>query len=74
MLCRTLKVKNSTLNWTSSYHLTYFVDLHLYVLHTCMILFPSQGFYGQCFGEDRIVVIKDSIPVKKNKLDPKKVW
>ncbi|KAL7988712.1 hypothetical protein Chor_007631 [Crotalus horridus] len=32
-----------------------------------------EGFYGQCFGEDRIVVIKDSIPVKKNKLDPRKM-
>ncbi|KAK9408182.1 dedicator of cytokinesis protein 8 [Crotalus adamanteus] len=33
-----------------------------------------EGFYGQCFGEDRIVVIKDSIPVKKNKLDPRKAY
>ncbi|KAG8130614.1 hypothetical protein E2320_017328 [Naja naja] len=32
-----------------------------------------EGFYGQCFGEDRIVVIKDSIPVEKNKLDPRKM-
>uniref|UniRef100_A0A670ZWY4 Dedicator of cytokinesis 8 n=1 Tax=Pseudonaja textilis TaxID=8673 RepID=A0A670ZWY4_PSETE len=33
-----------------------------------------EGFYGQCFGEDRIVVIKDSIPVEKNKLDPRKAY
>ncbi|ETE67870.1 Dedicator of cytokinesis protein 8, partial [Ophiophagus hannah] len=32
-----------------------------------------EGFYGQCFGEDRIVVIKDSIPVEKSKLDPRKM-
>uniref|UniRef100_A0A8C5RMV5 DOCKER domain-containing protein n=1 Tax=Laticauda laticaudata TaxID=8630 RepID=A0A8C5RMV5_LATLA len=33
-----------------------------------------EGFYGQCFGEDRIVVIKDSVPVEKNKLDPRKAY
>ncbi|XP_034266183.1 dedicator of cytokinesis protein 8 isoform X2 [Pantherophis guttatus] len=33
-----------------------------------------EGFYGQCFGEDRIVVIKDSIPVEKKKLDPRKAY
>uniref|UniRef100_A0A670KBS1 Dedicator of cytokinesis 8 n=1 Tax=Podarcis muralis TaxID=64176 RepID=A0A670KBS1_PODMU len=33
-----------------------------------------EGFYGQCFGEDRIVVIKDSTPVDKSKLDPSKAY
>ncbi|XP_077200985.1 dedicator of cytokinesis protein 8 isoform X3 [Paroedura picta] len=33
-----------------------------------------EGFYGQCFGEDCIVVIKDSTPVDKNKLDPNKAY
>ncbi|XP_034956195.2 dedicator of cytokinesis protein 8 isoform X2 [Zootoca vivipara] len=33
-----------------------------------------EGFYGQCFGEDRIAVIKDSTPVDKSKLDPSKAY
>uniref|UniRef100_A0A8D2Q3G0 Dedicator of cytokinesis 8 n=1 Tax=Varanus komodoensis TaxID=61221 RepID=A0A8D2Q3G0_VARKO len=33
-----------------------------------------EGFYGQCFGEDRVVVIKDSTPVDKSKLDPSKAY
>ncbi|XP_053322371.1 dedicator of cytokinesis protein 8 isoform X2 [Spea bombifrons] len=33
-----------------------------------------EGFYGQCFGEDSVVVIKDSIPVDKSKLDPSKAY
>ncbi|CAH2294063.1 dedicator of cytokinesis 8 isoform X1 [Pelobates cultripes] len=33
-----------------------------------------KGFYGQCFGEDAVVVIKDSIPVDKSKLDPAKAY
>ncbi|XP_053148937.1 dedicator of cytokinesis protein 8 isoform X2 [Hemicordylus capensis] len=33
-----------------------------------------EGFYGQCFGEDRIVVIKDSTPVDKKALDPNKAY
>ncbi|XP_034956196.2 dedicator of cytokinesis protein 8 isoform X3 [Zootoca vivipara] len=34
----------------------------------------NKGFYGQCFGEDRIAVIKDSTPVDKSKLDPSKAY
>ncbi|KAJ7335515.1 hypothetical protein JRQ81_013456, partial [Phrynocephalus forsythii] len=33
-----------------------------------------EGFYGQCFGEDRVIVIKDSTPVDKSKLDPSKAY
>uniref|UniRef100_A0A8C5LM28 Dedicator of cytokinesis 8 n=1 Tax=Leptobrachium leishanense TaxID=445787 RepID=A0A8C5LM28_9ANUR len=33
-----------------------------------------EGFYGQCFGEDAVVVIKDSVPVDKSKLDPAKAY
>ncbi|XP_062985366.1 dedicator of cytokinesis protein 8 [Elgaria multicarinata webbii] len=33
-----------------------------------------EGFYGQCFGEDRVVVIKDSTPVDKSKLEPSKAY
>ncbi|XP_075453556.1 dedicator of cytokinesis protein 8 isoform X2 [Ascaphus truei] len=33
-----------------------------------------EGFYGQCFGEDDLVVIKDSAPVDKTKLDPAKAY
>ncbi|KAI6058179.1 Dedicator of cytokinesis protein 8 [Aix galericulata] len=33
-----------------------------------------EGFYGQCFGEDAVEVIKDSAPVDKSKLDPNKAY
>lgn len=33
-----------------------------------------EGFYGQCFGEDNVEVIKDSAPVDKSKLDPNKAY
>ncbi|KAM8960557.1 dedicator of cytokinesis protein 8 [Pelodytes ibericus] len=33
-----------------------------------------EYFYGQCFGEDAVMVIKDSIPVDKSKLDPAKAY
>ncbi|XP_037228534.1 dedicator of cytokinesis protein 8 [Falco rusticolus] len=33
-----------------------------------------EGFYGQCFGEDAVEVIKDSAPVDKRKLDPSKAY
>ncbi|KAM4809260.1 dedicator of cytokinesis protein 8 [Rhinophrynus dorsalis] len=33
-----------------------------------------EGFYGQCFGEDAVEVIKDSAPVNKSKLDPNKAY
>ncbi|NXF38007.1 DOCK8 protein, partial [Nyctibius bracteatus] len=33
-----------------------------------------EGFYGQCFGEDAVEVIKDSSPVDKRKLDPNKAY
>ncbi|NXI27333.1 DOCK8 protein, partial [Sterrhoptilus dennistouni] len=33
-----------------------------------------EGFYGQCFGEDAVEVIKDSAPVDKRKLDPNKAY
>ncbi|NXD05348.1 DOCK8 protein, partial [Certhia familiaris] len=33
-----------------------------------------EGFYGQCFGEDSVEVIKDSAPVDKRKLDPNKAY
>ncbi|XP_029468971.1 dedicator of cytokinesis protein 8 isoform X2 [Rhinatrema bivittatum] len=33
-----------------------------------------EGFYGQCFGEDAVEVIKDSAPVDKRKLDPTKAY
>ncbi|NWT05972.1 DOCK8 protein, partial [Mionectes macconnelli] len=32
------------------------------------------GFYGQCFGEDAVEVIKDSAPVDRRKLDPNKAY
>ncbi|CAM2114532.1 unnamed protein product [Caretta caretta] len=33
-----------------------------------------EGFYGQCFGEDAVEVIKDSTPVDKSKLHPNKAY
>lgn len=33
-----------------------------------------EAFYGQCFGENAVVVIKDSIPVDERKLDPNKAY
>ncbi|XP_010011214.1 PREDICTED: dedicator of cytokinesis protein 8 [Nestor notabilis] len=33
-----------------------------------------EGFYGQCFGEGAVEVIKDSAPVDKRKLDPNKAY
>ncbi|XP_009581187.1 PREDICTED: dedicator of cytokinesis protein 8, partial [Fulmarus glacialis] len=33
-----------------------------------------EGFYGQCFGEDAVEVIKDSAPVDRRKLDPNKAY
>uniref|UniRef100_UPI00398F3272 dedicator of cytokinesis protein 8 isoform X2 n=1 Tax=Pristiophorus japonicus TaxID=55135 RepID=UPI00398F3272 len=33
-----------------------------------------EAFYGQCFGEDAVEVIKDSSPVEKQKLDPNKAY
>uniref|UniRef100_A0A8D0GMJ9 Dedicator of cytokinesis 8 n=1 Tax=Sphenodon punctatus TaxID=8508 RepID=A0A8D0GMJ9_SPHPU len=33
-----------------------------------------EGFYGQCFGEETVEVIKDSTPVDKIKLDPNKAY
>ncbi|XP_053555956.1 dedicator of cytokinesis protein 8 [Bombina bombina] len=33
-----------------------------------------EGFYGQCFGEDAVEVIKDSTPVDKTKLNPAKAY
>ncbi|XP_069783742.1 dedicator of cytokinesis protein 8 isoform X2 [Narcine bancroftii] len=33
-----------------------------------------EAFYGQCFGEDKVEVIKDSSPVEKAKLDPSKAY
>ncbi|XP_041104640.1 dedicator of cytokinesis protein 8-like isoform X1 [Polyodon spathula] len=33
-----------------------------------------EGFYGQCFGQDAVEVIKDSTPVDKSKLDPNKAY
>ncbi|NXO30638.1 DOCK8 protein, partial [Cisticola juncidis] len=33
-----------------------------------------EGFYGQCFGEDAVEVIKDSAPVDRGKLDPNKAY
>ncbi|XP_063036087.1 dedicator of cytokinesis protein 8 isoform X1 [Melospiza melodia melodia] len=33
-----------------------------------------EGFYGQCFGEDAVEVIKDSAPVDKRKLDSNKAY
>ncbi|NWW45432.1 DOCK8 protein, partial [Pedionomus torquatus] len=41
---------------------------------TLIALLPFQGFYGQCFGEDAVEVIKDSAPVDKRKLDPNKAY
>ncbi|NXR22963.1 DOCK8 protein, partial [Cinclus mexicanus] len=39
-------------------------------VHVCI----GFGFYGQCFGEDAVEVIKDSAPVDKRKLDPNKAY
>ncbi|PIO29497.1 hypothetical protein AB205_0115890 [Aquarana catesbeiana] len=33
-----------------------------------------EAFYGNCFGEDAIEVIKDSTPVNKSKLNPNKAY
>ncbi|XP_005999457.1 dedicator of cytokinesis protein 8 isoform X2 [Latimeria chalumnae] len=33
-----------------------------------------EGFYGQCFGEESVEVIKDSTPVDNTKLDPSKAY
>ncbi|KAM9330687.1 dedicator of cytokinesis protein 8 [Gastrophryne carolinensis] len=33
-----------------------------------------EGFYGNCFGEKAVEVIKDSAPVDKSKLDPNKAY
>ncbi|XP_066460304.1 dedicator of cytokinesis protein 8 isoform X3 [Eleutherodactylus coqui] len=33
-----------------------------------------EGFYGNCFGEHMMEVIKDSTPVDKSKLDPNKAY
>ncbi|XP_068092049.1 dedicator of cytokinesis protein 8 isoform X2 [Hyperolius riggenbachi] len=33
-----------------------------------------EGFYGTCFGEHAVEVIKDSTPVNKSKLDPNKAY
>ncbi|XP_039614776.1 dedicator of cytokinesis protein 8 isoform X1 [Polypterus senegalus] len=33
-----------------------------------------EGFYGQCFGQEAVEVIKDSTPVDKSKLDPNKAY
>ncbi|MGH0155739.1 UNVERIFIED_CONTAM: hypothetical protein FKN15_032837 [Acipenser sinensis] len=33
-----------------------------------------EGFYGQCFGQDAVEVIKDSTPVDKSTLDPNKAY
>ncbi|KAM5192638.1 dedicator of cytokinesis protein 8 [Mantella aurantiaca] len=33
-----------------------------------------EAFYGNCFGEDAVEVIKDSTPVDKSKLDPNKAY
>eukprot|EP00062_Callorhinchus_milii_P008194 gi/632950629/ref/XP_007890827.1/ PREDICTED: dedicator of cytokinesis protein 8 isoform X3 [Callorhinchus milii] len=33
-----------------------------------------ETFYGQCFGEDAVEVIKDSNPVEKKNLDPNKAY
>uniref|UniRef100_A0A674JHA9 Dedicator of cytokinesis 8 n=1 Tax=Terrapene triunguis TaxID=2587831 RepID=A0A674JHA9_9SAUR len=33
-----------------------------------------EGFYGQCFGEDAVEVIKDSTPVDRSKLHPNKAY
>lgn len=32
-----------------------------------------QNFYNQCFGDDTLVMIKDSTPVNRKQLDPNKV-
>ncbi|XP_075683845.1 dedicator of cytokinesis protein 8 isoform X2 [Rhinoderma darwinii] len=33
-----------------------------------------EGFYGNCFGQHMVEVIKDSAPVDKSKLDPNKAY
>ncbi|KAG8455210.1 hypothetical protein GDO86_001415 [Hymenochirus boettgeri] len=33
-----------------------------------------EGFYGHCFGEAAVEVIKDSVPVDKSKLEPNKAY
>ncbi|NXD26640.1 DOCK8 protein, partial [Spelaeornis formosus] len=38
------------------------------------ISYRLERFYGQCFGEDSVEVIKDSAPVDKRKLDPNKAY
>lgn len=34
----------------------------------------SQAFYGQCFGEDKVEVIKDSSSIDRESLDPGKAY
>lgn len=33
----------------------------------------SQNFYSQCFGDETLVMIKDSTPVNRKQLNPNKV-
>ncbi|XP_077570409.1 dedicator of cytokinesis protein 8-like [Stigmatopora nigra] len=44
------------------------------ITHLPEISHRLENFYGQCFGEDVLVMIKDSTPVDRKQLNPKKAY
>ncbi|KAM3868150.1 dedicator of cytokinesis protein 8 [Diretmus argenteus] len=44
------------------------------ITHLPEISHRLENFYSQCFGEDDLEMIKDSIPVDRNKLNPSKAY
>ncbi|XP_048834513.1 dedicator of cytokinesis protein 8 isoform X1 [Brienomyrus brachyistius] len=44
------------------------------ITHLPEISHRLESFYSQCFGGDALEIIKDSIPVDKNKLNPNKAY
>lgn len=52
-------------------------EASLLFLNNCIIIeivFPfSQNFYSQCFGDETLIMIKDSTPVNRKQLNPNKV-
>ncbi|XP_061585333.1 dedicator of cytokinesis protein 8 isoform X2 [Cololabis saira] len=44
------------------------------ITHLPEISHRLENFYGQCFGDDTLVMIKDSTPVDKKQLNPNKAY
>ncbi|XP_060894763.1 dedicator of cytokinesis protein 8 isoform X1 [Labrus mixtus] len=44
------------------------------ITHLPEISHRLENFYNQCFGEDTLVMIKDSTPVNREQLDPNKAY